>query len=122
MSLKELMVVAGIAILLLLFLLPAINIYERARNAAAPTVTARVMDSIESFQERHRQKTGNYAEGRFDRMNGDESIREAIGWRPSTRDGTVYVVESISASKYEVTAIFSDGNTMSRIYPSEELE
>ena len=92
-SLKELFVVAVIASLLLFFLLPAINIYENARSAAAPTIAYRVMDSIESFQEKHRQKTGNYAEGRFDRNNGDESIREAIGWRPSNT-GTALCISS----------------------------
>ena len=80
---------------------------------------ARVMDSIEVFQEKYHRETGAYGVGRYDRVGGDKSITDRIGWKPSTRDGTVYIVESITPTQYQVTAISQDGESISRVYPTE---
>ena len=118
-SLLELMLVLTVSAILATV---AVVLYKEYAQTARLGVLDASIASIEPFQEAHRMKQGAYAEGSW-HLNSetDESLYEAIGWRPSSTESANFSLEvTLSDDGFRVVAKNSLGEALCRDYPSRE--
>lgn len=114
-SLVELMV--AIAVLGIIAAI-SVPLYRGYVESAAEGALINNVATMEVFQEDVLLRTGAYAEGTYDAGAGETSLTEAIGWRPRSDTGAVYVVEAATASSYRVTATDAQGRRVCRVMPA----
>ena len=118
-SLLELMLVLTVSAILATV---AVVLYKEYAQTARLGVLDASIASIEPFQEAHRMKNGAYAEGSWHLTSEtDESLFEAIGWRPSSTQSADFSLEVILNDEgFRVVAKNSLGEALCRDYPSRE--
>lgn len=96
----------------------SVPLYRGYVESAANGALINNIATMEIFQEDAKLRTGAYAEGTYDAGAGETSLTDAIGWQPQADTGAVYVVESATASSYQVTATDAQGRSVCRIMPA----
>ena len=114
-SLVELMIAMAVLAVIAAIAVP---LYRGYVESAATGALVNSIATMEVFQEDVMLRTGAYADGTYDTGTSDTSLTDAIGWRPQADTGTVYVVESATASSYRVTATDAQGRRVCRIMPA----
>lgn len=116
-SLMELLVVVAVIAALTAIAVPA---YRAHVTTARDSALLNAMTTMSVFQEDFKLRTGAYGTGRFDAAAGDTTLTDAIGWRPSAPDGTVFVVTAAGDASWSVTATSASGRRLCRIFPSRK--
>lgn len=114
-SLLELLIAAAMLAILMAVAVPA---YRGYVESAAIGALVNGMATMGPFQEEVMLRTGAYAGGTHDPAAGDMSLATAIGWRPATDAGTVFVVDASAGASYRVTATDAQGRTVCRVWPA----
>ena len=96
----------------------SVPLYRGYVESAAEGALINNVATMEVFQEDVLLRTGAYAGGTYDAGAGQTSLTDAIGWRPRSDTGAVYVVEAATASSYRVTATDAQGRRVCRIMPA----
>lgn len=113
-TLIELMIALGILGTVAAIALPA---YRDYIDTAATGVLVAEIATMEMFQQDTRLRTGAYGAGAWNVAAGDTSLRDATGWAPRDRDGTVFAV-GLEDEGYRVTATDTEGRTVCRVMPA----
>lgn len=116
-SLVELLVVVAVIAALTAIAVPA---YRAHVATARDSALLNAMTTMAVFQEDFKLRTGTYGSGRFDAAAGDTTLTDAIGWRPSAPDGTVFVVTAAGDASWSVTATSATGRRLCRVFPSRK--
>lgn len=116
-SLVELLIAAAMLAILAAVAVPA---YRDYIDSAATGALVNGIASMAPFQEEVMLRAGAYASGTYDVAAGDTSLTTAIGWRPTSDGGTVFVVDASAGTSYRVTATDAQGRTACRIWPARE--
>ena len=116
-SLLELLVAVAV---ILVIAAVAVPVYRGHISTSRDSAVVNAMTTMAIFQEDLRLRTGAYGSGGYDAQTGDTSLTDAIGWRPTTDDGTVYVVTANGATSWRVTATTDSGRTLCRVFPARE--
>ena len=117
--------VAGLSLLELLVALAiagivaaaAVPIYHGYMTTAREGALGRQIATLALFQEDARLRTGAYGTGVWDAGAADDSLADAIGWRPEPDDGAVFRVTA-DATTWTVNATHASGLTICRVYPA----
>lgn len=97
----------------------AVVLYRDYVETARLGVLDATIASIEPFQESHRLKHGSYGEGSWRLANeDDQSLFEAIGWRPQAEDTNIVIKVTLVEHGFEVIASNTFGESLCREYPS----
>lgn len=110
-TLVELMIVVGILAVLAAVAVPAYNNYIQTSRVG---VLMENIATIEVFQEDFRLRNGVYSAGVFN--GGADANLQALGWIPSSDDGTTYTIALVGGS-YTVTATDNTGTSVCRRFP-----
>ena len=94
----------------------AVPIYRGYMATAREGALGRQIASLALFQEDARLRTGAYGAGVWNPGAHDESLADAIGWRPQSDDGAVFRVTADEAT-WTVTATDASGLSICRVYP-----
>ena len=115
-SILELLLVLAISSILATV---AVVLYQDYVETARLGVLDATIASIEPFQEAHKLNKGNYAEGSWRlESEDDQSLFEAIGWRPAAEDTDLVVRVSLVEGGFQVVASNVYGESLCREYPS----
>ncbi len=118
-SILELLLVLAISSILATV---AVVLYRDYVETARLGVLDATIASIEPFQEAHKLNKGNYAEGSWHHESeGDQSLFEAIGWRPTEEDSDHVVRVSLVEDGFQVVASNAYGESLCREYPSRKI-
>ena len=99
----------------------AVALYKEYAETARLGVLDASVASIEAFQEAYRLEHGTYAQGSWHlTSDADESLFEAIGWRPSSTETNFSLDVTLHGQGFRVIAKNSFGQTLCRDYPSRE--
>ena len=100
----------------------AVVLYQDYVETARLGVLDATVASIEPFQEAHNLSSGSYASGSW-RFAGpeDESLFDAIGWRPASEDSDVVVQVKLIDEGYQALASNAFDDAICREYPSRKL-
>lgn len=100
----------------------AVVLYTDYVQTARLGVLDASISSIAPFQEAHKLKSGAYAEGSWQLdSEDDQSLFEAIGWRPSSEETGLTVEVTLIKDGFQVNASNAYGETLCRQYPSRKL-
>ncbi|MCY4323810.1 MAG: prepilin-type N-terminal cleavage/methylation domain-containing protein [Gammaproteobacteria bacterium] len=115
-SILELMLVLAVSSILATI---AVVLYQDYVETARLGVLDAAIASIEPFQEAHTLENGSYAEGswRFDGPD-DESLFDAIGWRPTDEQADLVVKVTVTETGFQVRASNSFDDAACREFPS----
>lgn len=118
-SILELMAVLALSAILATI---SVVLYQDYVETVRLGVLDASISSIAPFQEAHRIEHGSYGEGSWHLdSNTDESLFEAIGWRPSATDAADLSLEVTLIDKgFRVVAKNAFGQVICRDYPSRE--
>lgn len=116
-SLLELLVVVAVIAAVTAIAVPA---YRAHVATARDSALVNAMTTMSVFQEDVKLRTGAYGSGRYDAAAGDTTLTDAIGWRPSAMDGTVFVVVAAGDASWTVTATSRSGHRLCRVFPSRK--
>ncbi len=97
----------------------AVVLYQDYVETARLGVLDAAIASIEPFQEAHTLENGAYAAGswRFESPD-DESLFEAIGWRPTDEHADLVVRVTLIKAGFQVRASNSFNDAICREFPS----
>ncbi len=115
-SILELMLVLAVSSILSTI---AVVLYQNYVETARLGVLDAAIMSIEPFQEAHSLQSGTYAEGSWRATGtGDESLFDAIGWRPTDEDADLIVRVTLTEGGFQVRASNSFNDVACRVFPS----
>ncbi len=95
----------------------AVPVYRDYIGTARDAALVRQLTAMEVFQEDRKLRTGAYGVGTYDAAKGIATLATAIGWRPSSDDGVVYVVTAKAGESWTATATDSTGRAICRVFP-----
>lgn len=113
-SLLELLIVLAIIAVVAAIAVP---IYRDYVGTARDAALVRQVATIEVFQEDYKLRTGTYGAGRYDAASGVATLTDAIDWKPSSDDGSVYEVTANGGDNWTASATDSTGRTICRVFP-----
>ncbi len=106
------MVAVAIIALIVTVAVPAYEGYVRSSREG---VLVANIATMEVFQEDYRLRTGSYLR---EAANG-AAIRDAIGWRAKSDDGTAYSIATGAGESYRVVAVSAEGIRVCVRYPEK---
>lgn len=98
----------------------AVPVYRGHLATARESALVGAMTTMSLFQEDVKLRTGAYGAGRYDAAAGETTLTDAIGWRPSTPDGTIYMVTADGGAHWTVTATSASGHRVCRVFPARK--
>lgn len=118
-SILELLMVLAISAILATV---AVVLYRDYVETARLGVLDATIASIEPFQASHKLQSGSYAEGSWRlESNDDQSLFDAIGWRPAAQDSHLVIKVSLVEGGFQVVASNAYGESLCRQYPSRRI-